>query len=307
MNQILIPTVAKFPKDIEKSWALAKSIVGYHSGLMLLIQNGMQGVFGGDAEVQKQNLQSFAEEYGDNLIVVMLSNIPIWDVDFFHNTDGALAHVKGGVDFAKSLGVGGKKVVTFHLNTLLNPGEFLKTSLNFKKIFDERIAPVLLEVSEYASKNGVELNVETVPNPEFGDLAVTDEREYLGTKLRDLRNPYLISWDASIVSFHKLRELGLGICLDMCHSQMLGVDLLEEVKNLLPTDLVHLNDGSGEFTEEGGCFKEGVTLGEGDISNLSEIIKELNKKNIPMVLEINETDFVNRPNTKTSIEFLLKI
>ena len=62
MNQILIPTVAKFPKDIEKSWALAKSIVGYHSGLMLLIQNGMQGVFGGDAEVQKQNLQSFAEE-----------------------------------------------------------------------------------------------------------------------------------------------------------------------------------------------------------------------------------------------------
>src|SRR3989344_1648781 len=305
-NYLLIPTIANSRADIAISWRLANSAKGYLPGLMLVIQGGIKGVTE-NVEKQRQNLQVLVAEYREIPLVVMLGNMPIEEMDFYHNTERALGHVKIGIDFVKSLFIGGRRIVTFHLNTLIPQSEFMSfDSLKSEKIFDEKIAPALLEASRYAVQNNVELKVETVPSPEFGDISIEDEKKYLGTKLRNLRNPYIIYKNAPICNFEKLRSLGLGICLDICHHRTLDVDLLEEVKNLLSDDLVHLNDGSGEFTEAGDCFKEGVVLGKGDISNLTEIIKELNKKNIGMVLEINETDFVNRPNTIASIEYLVQ-
>ena len=120
----------------------------------------------------------------------------------------------------------------------------------------------------------------------------------------------------------------MGICLDICHNRTIYLNvnrgnsrnllhpddfqklksksLFDDIINLKSDDLVHLNDGSGFYSgNEKTTFKEGLALGEGDIQELPKIVKYLNENKIPFVLEINETDFNNRPNTKKSIDYLL--
>ena len=126
-----------------------------------------------------------------------------------------------------------------------------------------------------------------------------------------------------------VRAADLGICLDVCHARTVYQAVYSDVRGLMFEEdikstradrgtlndelfdgdirLVHLNDGLGRFTPEGGVFKEGVALGQGDIGEMPKIIDHLNNAMIPFVLEINETDFDARPNTRESINYLLRL
>jgi len=88
-------------------------------------------------------------------------------------------------------------------------------------------------------------------------------------------------------------------------------NLMNDVITLQQGDLVHLSDLFGNYSRQNNnIFSEGVELGKGNIGDevLKKIIKHLNKTKIPFVLEINEeTDWINRPNTKASIEYILRI
>jgi hypothetical protein len=258
----------------------------------------------------------------------MLSNIPLAEMDWYRNTNTAADHVKAGVDFAKGLPIGGRRIVTFHLNSLVSEGEFLSRSAQrWREYFAMAIAPSLAKAARYAQQQEVELKVETVPVPEFGDIPIDRELMYLGTHARDLRNPFYLTrhW-----GFQELRHLGIGICLDVCHTRTIyrvaqqsastGIlfeedkevlakeSIINDVMGLLPSDLAHLNDGSGDFTKEGEVFKEGVALGQGDIAQLPKIIHHLNATGIPFVIEVDERgDFKGRPGTTESIEYLLKL
>jgi sugar phosphate isomerase/epimerase len=325
-NQVFVPT-AKFRNDIETSWKIQRPLIeaGYEPGLMLVIQGGRRGITD-DAETQYERLKDCTESYCDNPIVVMLSNMPIGEMDWLDPRSIALEHALTGVRFAANLPIGGQKMVTFHLNSLTSQTNFVAgTAANWRDYFLTEIAPNLATVARHAKALDVELFIETTPVPEFGDLTKDHPLIYCNCNARALRNPFYLTrhW-----GFKELRSLGIGICLDLCHSRTIykmahsteaeGVlfpediealkqgSLMKDVQSLLPTDLVHLNDGLGIFTEDGGVFQEGVPLGQGDIAELPEIIQHLNKKKIPFVIEVNDNgDFKNRPGTKTSIEYLL--
>lgn len=320
MNQVFVPALASSRQDLASSWQLAEPLLhkGYNRGLMLLLRGGLIGLQD-TGQAQLENLAYLKQDYADGDIAVMLSNIPLRDIDILHNLPGALVYINKAVDFAKKIPFGARKIVTFHLNSLVDEPEFLSLSPEQWRLkFTAEILPGLKLAAQYAKDKGIELKVETVPVPEFGDSA--------DPELRRLRNPFYLThfW-----GFDQVRQSGLGICLDICHNRTIyqtarassraGLlfesdalslqkkTLLDDVASLHSSDIAHLNDGAGMFDRQGGTFKEGVTLGEGDIQELPQIINELNNKKIAFVLEINETDFINRPNTKRSLEYLFKL
>lgn len=329
-NQIFIPTVAKFKEDIETSLGVQEPLVtaGYKPGLMLVILGGLKGITT-DAEKQYANLRDIKPRYPqDSQIVTMLSNMPIEEIDFLHNADYATGHVRQGIDFARGLPIGGRRILTFHLNTLVSKEEFLAESAqNWRNVFHRDIEPRLREIGLHARNQGIEVKVETVPVPEFGDIPSSDERIYRGVKLHQLRNPFYLTarW-----GFDELYDTGLGVCLDVCHtrtiykvaessvtkgilhdfniSELDGCVLFDDLRHLRSSDLIHLNDGDGIYSETNDTlFREGVPLGQGDIRDLRDIIKYINTNKIPFVLEVNEQDFKKRPNTKDSIDYLLRL
>ena len=330
VNQVFVPTVAKFKDDIKTSLKIQDPLVavGYKGGLMLVIQKGFLGGTE-DAEKQYANLREVfdADNYGDSPIVTMLSNMPIDQIDFLHNSEFAVEHVRRGIDFAHGLPIGKRKILTFHLNTLVTGSEFRsKDEIAWRDSFHKEITPCLEKISRYALHKGVEVKIETVPVPEFGDISSSDTREYRTVKLSELMNPFYLT---SYWGFEQVRDAGLGICLDLCHNRAIYEvakkgdlelvlhpsdrtalsfrTLYEDVVDIGTEDLVHLNDGDGIYSNvRNKVFREGVQLGQGDITCLRAIINHLDSRKIPYVLEINETDFVNRPNTKGSIEYLLQ-
>jgi hypothetical protein len=331
INQVFIPTVAELPRDVERSVSLQQPLIdyGYSPGLMVVIRRGKEGVYNrGIVDQQYQNLKSCRAKLGTRPVVIELSNLPIEETDFLHHPYQAVQHVQHGVDFARNLPFGGRRIVTFHLNTLVPKAEFQEVGEEeWKNRFHQHIRPKLIEVAQYARGQGVNTLVETVPVPEFGDIPSTDHRRYQRVPLADLRNPFYLT---GMWGFEQLRDAGLGICLDVCHTRTIYEalrrndpeellfpmeherartrTLADDVRDLQPTDLVHLNDGDGRYSRQGSTvFREGVALGKGDIRELPELIRDMNTRKIPFVLEINETDYEKRPETQASIEYLARL
>ncbi len=326
-NQIFVPTVAEFSDDIHTSLELQEPLVGagYTPGLMLVIRNGRKGVTL-DSVVQKQksNLERVTDYNGP--IITMLSNIPIEEIDFLHNPEYATEHVKRGIDFTRTLLMGDRRIVTFHLNSLVTAEEFCrKDRAEWMEDFKWIVQPALQDVARYAKTNGVEVKVETVPVPEFGDIPSDDERSYRGVKWNELRNPFYLTahW-----GFKQVRDAGLGICLDLCHSKTIydiarlgdhdnvlhredrdalsERQLFEDVRAIREGDIAHVNDGAGTFsTQHQTVHKEDLALGAGEIVDLPDIIRYMDQNKIAYVLEIGETDFKNRPNMKQSVDYVL--
>ncbi|MEK6825523.1 MAG: TIM barrel protein [Nanoarchaeota archaeon] len=323
-NYIFIPTYAGKASDIQASLKIAQSLSqGYVPGLMLVIKGGVLGV-GINSRVQYENLVRYQAEINNEVVIVMLSVFPLEELDIIHHALFAVNHIKQGIDFTSNLPLGKRKILTFHLNDYVSKEEFFSRSKKeWMEYFKQNIAPLLKEIGTYAREKNIEVKIETVPLPQFGDVPLTDKRTYLGVSLRELRSPFYLT---HLCGFTEIREQNLGICLDICHARTIyhlarskeakeflfseDIDFLkntsleEDVHSLLSTDLVHLNDGKGFYSRESGIFYEGVALGEGDIPNLREIVMHLNGKKVPLVLEINEEDFEQRPHTRTSIAFL---
>lgn len=305
-----LPTNAASLSDLQKSWCLLQPLrtLGVCPGLMLVIRDGMRGLAGEAAERQRAHLKTISDQYGDAPIVVMLSNVPIAEMDWLHHPSNAAEHVRAGIRFAASLPVDTTRFVTFHLNALCAPDEFQSAEKAEwqKKFFD--IAPLLQTLVTEAAAHHVRLFIETVPDPEFGDIPLSDERTYRDVKLRHLQNPWILS---SAWGFKEIHDLGLGIVLDLSHHRTLmkktGDGMLkDELRHLNSSDLIHLNDGRGEWSPDGVCFEEGVPLGEGDIVTLPELIRMIRERRIPAVLEVNDVDINERAETVRSLAYLAK-
>jgi len=319
-----LPTVAEFPDDVEASWELQKPLAdkGYCPGFMVFCRKGILGL--SDTELTKKrydNLAKYADIYNAP-VIVMLNNLPVEDIDTLSNGAKASEHIERGVEFASALPIGKRKAVTFHLNSLVSQDEFFsKTQQEWYELFQESISKRLRTAAEFAKNKGIGLLVESVPVPEFGDLA--------DSELSRLRNPfYMFSGN---LPYNEIISDGLGICLDLCHSRTIygqaqsaeegimfdedkraikekRLSLLEDVSSLVPArDIVHFNDGKGRYTSRGGVFYEGLVPGEGEIENMPEITKTLLERKLPLVIEVAETDFKGRPNTKRAINFLLRV
>ncbi len=327
-NTAFVPALATKPADLETSWEIMEPLrsAGYQTGFMLVIRGGRKGVNGVERAEQCSNLKAYASRYADAPIVTMLSNMPIDEIDFLNEATTARLHVEEGIRFAAGLPIGGRKIVTFHLNTFTTPSGFAATP---EAIWRQRfglISSVLKGLSRIAMRYNVELKVETVPVPEFGDSQNAGSMEqYRGTRLADLRNPYYLtsSW-----GFNELREVGIGICLDLCHSRTIygaavagdparvlhpsdreGLKktgrLLGDLDSLSSRDIVHLNDGRGMYLEGEESFDEGLALGRGTLP-VDLAFARINRKGIPFVLEVWDSDFTVRDETKRSIEWILE-
>ncbi|MDD5254405.1 MAG: hypothetical protein PHG05_04920 [Candidatus Nanoarchaeia archaeon] len=91
-----------------------------------------------------------------------------------------------------------------------------------------------------------------------------------------------------------------------------GTLISRVTKFLKEGDIIQLNNSRGiynPFENPVKYHKEGIALDGGDIStkDMEKIIKKLIKGKYHIVLELNETDFKNRPNTKKSIDFMINV
>jgi len=328
-NKIFVPTFAKSETDIQTSLAISEEIakIGYQACLMLVIKNGLDGLIGRNKEEQYKNLKTLVPEYTEKPIIVMLSNFPLEEIDFLKNCDAAVAHIKAGIDFASEMPVGGRRIVTFHINTWIAQKKFHATPEHewFNR-FNKAIMPSLRKISEYSKSKNIEIKIETDPVPVFGDIGNDDIRRYKGVRLNELRSPFL--WTHGW-GFEIIRETGLGVCLDFSHNRTIyqtiqrgdpdkilpifflnklkDSSLIDDLNNLQTSDIVHLNDGLGLYSKNRTTFEEGVALGEGDIENLDDKIRHLNKMKIPFVIEVRDNNFNDRVETKRSIAYLSKL
>ncbi len=327
VNQIYIPTAPASEDQNRIAIELQAPLTrrGYAPGLMLVILGGRKGLQ--QRNEQYADLQKFQSVIKDWPLLTMLSCIPLPELDLLNETEFAVAHIKEGVNYAAQLPFDTQKTITFHLGSLVTEEEFRsKSQESWRNEFHRIIQPRLKDIATYGKEHGVTVKVETTPVPEFGDIPDTDQRNYRGVRLNQLRNPFYLThqW-----GFEQIKDSPLSLCLDICHNRTIyeavqrdeyegilfpediavfaGSKLLDDVTKLDSGDLVHLNDGRGLYSQKAGTvFEEGVTLGEGDIRDLDKIIRILDGKHVPYVLEINETDFKNRPNTKKSIDYLLQ-
>lgn len=334
MPRLFLPALGYDSMDLSGTLALAPlcSPLGEAASVMLVSRNGTRDFQGDQAARQRVNLERAAASLGGLNLVILASN-RIDELDFHHLPEESLKNLRATVDFADSLpSTDDRPVVTFHLNTLFTTREWSEAGREpdekleyFSAIFRHRILPALESAAQYARSRNVALKVETTPVPEFGDTA--------DAELNSLGNPYPLYSQRGV---RDLRERGFGIVLDLCHSHTLFVaarrisegsatcddykglfpadldylrsaTLLDEVRTLEPGDMVHLNDSRGLFNRATGALhEEGVCLGDGEISDLPEIVRELVARNLPAALEIHESDYRFRPNLRRSIEYLLK-
>lgn len=335
MPTIYLPATAESWNDLEKTFELLRLFQDkYETGVMLLIRGGKNGLIGRAKELQFKNFSKLIKKAGKLPVIVMVSNFPLSDLDFYHLPEQSVHYIKSAIDFASELpGKKGDAVITFHLNTLLTPKEWNSFGSNstqkykaFQNSFKKKIIPNLKKVADYAASKKVELKAETAPVPEFGDIG--------NAELNTLGNPYPIY---SGRGFAELRKLGLGIVLDLSHTSTLyravsssekkdekfhelykglfpadikkikGKDLRQEIRSLRKGDVVHLNDSAGLFNPDHNQFhKEGVALGEGEIEDMPDLLRALVALDVRIVFEINESDYKRRRNLKSSIDYFFQ-
>lgn len=331
MESFYLPALIDSPKDLKQSLETIETLQIHKSkGLLLILKNGIDGLIDDKKSQYQLNCQKIIGT--KNLpLIIMASNLPLSDLDLFHQPERSEYHIKSVIDLAKNLPDSPSKAVTFHLNTLFSQNEWMLSGKTidekfeyFSREFSEKIIPRLERLSIYAKNKKIEIKIETTPVPEFGDRP---EKE-----LNLLINPYPLYSNRNI---ENIRALGIGICLDLSHTSTLyrianqtmnngifekykGIfpidleylknhTLLDEVVNLQSGDIIHLNDGSGIYDQEKNTtHKEGLTLGEGEIKELPEIIKLFKIMKLKIVMEVNESDYSKKSNLKKSIDYFNK-
>lgn len=306
---------------------------GYVLGVMLVPVKGWAGFAGDLGVAQREAFRTIARADDIHVAVVMAPNLPWRDADWFHDPDGAGARVRTAIDFAASLTEhDGEPYVTFHLNALLTREEWARigvTDAERERACDHRLRtamlPALASLAGFARDRGVRLAIETTPVPEFGDRPESE--------LNTLVNPFPLYAGRG---FDDVRSVGIGIVLDLCHTQTLYAaasriaqhgaqhpeitaglfphdverlaagSLLDDVRALRDGDLVHVNDGRGRFDPTAGTLhEEGVALGAGDTPNMPALLAALTTTGVPIVFEINERSYTERTQLDASIAYYL--
>jgi len=336
MSTIFIPTNANSPVDLMMSFNLLQLFKEKNiaTGLMLLIANGKKGLWGKAKNQQYKNFQEITNAKGKLPVIVMVSNLPLTELDFYHLPELSIEHIKLAIDFVTDLpGRIGNPAISFHLNTLIPETEWQKSGDTpeekleyWQQQFAEKVWPAIQTVSNYAKQKKIELKIETTPTPEFGDK--------LSVNLNTLGNPYPLY---SGRGFKEVRTTGAGIALDLCHTftlykaasrihaqgkelfkiykglfpadlkKIVNKNLMQEIEALKKNDIVHLNDSRNLFDPNNNTLhEEGVPLGEGEIKNLPDIIKKILNKNLRLVFEVHEDNYNQRKNLQKSINYFLK-
>lgn len=345
--EVYLPAVAEFPEDLRNRYNLLKPVrlKEYKTGLVLVIRP--QGL--GKEAIQKQldNLDIYVKkpEPERPLVIAMHPNMPLTGPNRLNLlTNGAFTQeqiehtvIDLVAKIPDEITPTDGRVISFHLNTLISPKEWKPDQDYWNQQF-EGVLKRVRDISEFSKRQSVNIAVETLPIPEFGDVA-DKEKKFTDdghTYWSRLGNPWpLLFWRDEI---SHIRSAGSRMAIDFCHSfiamkTLARVEIgdVEErnrlmvhdfdikfaqnnnnfseqvINNTKPGDIWHVNDGhlgEGSRTADTPDFFEGITLFEGDIptKDLKTLVNEGLKKPIKYVIEVNETDFQNSPNTRNSLE-----
>lgn len=312
--EIYLPSVAVFSRDLERRHRILEPAreQGFRAGLMLVIR-GPQDLTPEAIQKQIDNLSRFTSLGKEEkpAIFVMHPNKPLTGperLNFLTNPDWSQDYVEQSVEFASKLPTElfpeTGQTVSFHLNTLVTPMEWVANEDHWKKTF-ETIQRKIKDIVSFASRYDVKVAIETAPITEFGDIKRGEDTllEH-GIYWDELGNPWpLFPWREEI---KKLREAGASLAIDWCHS-FIAMSTVSEVKQLasrgrlaealstymifesdlahsedvedfsnqllqitVPGDIWHANDARGIYKtpslhEQSSYFEEGVPLFEGEI------------------------------------------
>ena len=357
--EFYLPSVAEFPDDLRRRNDLLDIVRehGYKNGLMLVLRP--EDLY----DINKQNRQlNNLEPYVKKneserpRVFGMHPNMPIVGkerLNLFDNPHYSVEYLSRGIDLIAKLPdeltPDSGRTLSFHNNCLVVPKDV--PSIDEEEYWSRAFEGVLAHITQlstYAKEKGVNLNLETTPIPEFGD--VENRGKYLDdghTFWSQLGNPWpVLFWRDEI---RQVREAGVGMAIDICHSfialrtvqelkkikdkslrdkirqaHMISREDLERVadlssdefsdyvlKNTKPGDVWHVSDVGLGLVENAKNdqnkiveYEEGVALFEGDmpVKVLQKIIDSGLNQDIKFVLETNESDFIESPNTTRSMK-----
>lgn len=238
------------------------------------------------------------------------------------------------------------ELLTFHLNTVIAPALWKNDKHYWDQRF-LGVYKHLLQLINYANFKKVRLAIETTPIPEFGDVIKSDASHLgdYNCYWSDLGNPWpLFFWRDEI---SQIREVGYSIVIDWSHSYIAlstlkkinklpdrekifkrymiyeeDLKFADSIKsfsrlindNTKDGDIWHVSNAKGmhKYKNIFGAeelFYEGVSFDKGEISD-EEINKLLGNglnKQIKIVIEVNETDFEESPNTRQAVGVINKL
>lgn len=239
MAEIYVPSVALFPNDLETRHQLLEPAreQGFRAGLMLVIR-GPQDLTPENVQKQLDNLDRYVKlgEQERPVVFLMHPNKPLSGpnrLNFLDNPEWSQDYVEQSVELAAKLP--GEltpetgRAVSFHLNTLVAPVNWVADPEYWNRAF-ETVESKIRAISEFASRYGVRVAIETTPITEFGDMHRSEETLMEnGVFWDELGNPWpLLPWRDEI---RKLREARAGLAIDWCHS-WIAVNAVREVNDL---------------------------------------------------------------------------
>ncbi len=312
--EIFVPAVAEFPQQLKVKYNLLEKArnQGFNTGIMLVLLPG--GLTPEKAKLQLDNLEPYLRLPSSERpsIFAMHPNLPLTGdkrLNFLDNPNWSQEYLEQSIDLVAQLpseftpATG--KALSFHLNTLIKPKQWVSDEDYWAKAFEGVLSKVKA-VAEFGQRHGVKVAIETLPLTEYGDVAKEEKRlmDDGHTFWADLGNPWpLLFWRDEI---SKLRQAGSKIAIDVCHS-FIAIRTVEEVRrlsregkgkealsvymihpsdleksqtagsydqqvltNTAPGDIWHVSDAKGlyktpELHGEQTHFEEGVALFEGDI------------------------------------------
>jgi hypothetical protein len=196
-----------------------------------------------------------------------------------------------------------------------------------KRELQDRVKKSILQAKTSVGYDGI-ITLENMPYPLMGDI-------------KDVQNIEDVPYDPIIDSAEDILYFSnaVGICIDTCHygiaqriineisglpqhelrkRGVLGIPYedikpqpkLVELAGKLGESLkhVHLSDFRGIWVPGESFYEEGLVPGEGEYgSELKEFLKFISGKEVPVNLEVYDSDLSSAPETKKTIAYVLDI
>ena len=291
--QIFVPSVARFPDDLRTRHEILQPArdQGFKTGLMVVLLRpedlGIADELGLDDQVLKDRRQKQLDNLDvfGNLpeeerpgITVMHPWRPLLGekrLNFLTNPAWSEDYVADAIDFAAEIPDGLTpeygRYLSFHTNTMVTPDvwdEWMKDPDYLLEAFED-VQRRIGELSFYGKRKSVNIGVETIPIPAFGDWAKNEKSRIPDTPyyFADLVEAYPLL--PQHIERHLIRKEGAHITHDFSHT-FIGMRAVQEVKRLgtlAALNAYKIYEADLFFADDVGKFDEVILEGikDGDM------------------------------------------
>jgi len=250
-SELYVPAVAtqddeakeKYGDDLKTRYDLlqpARKEIFQSTGLMLVLLQP-EHVEGEFVQRQLDNLDPYRKLNTEDRPVVFamhswrpLTGTTESPLNFLTNGSWSREYVEKSIDFMSEipddLAPPSGRAVTFHLSTYVTPDQWKKELNEWDDDFKEVIRHIR-ELTEYGQRYGVNVHIENVPVPPFGDWLPSKDSKFTHKPFhfRDLGTPWPgLPWRDEVKAF---RDAGARMTVDWCHLEV-ALDSVREVASL---------------------------------------------------------------------------